>query len=58
MKFVLLINFKMPTIVGILTFISCINITSVRVFLAGKIVIFQYFTFYVPLKFHAQLSLA
>ena len=29
-KFVLLINVKMPTIVGILTFISRINITSER----------------------------
>ena len=28
MKFILLINVKMPTIVGILTFISMINITS------------------------------
>ena len=29
-KFILLINFKMPTIVGILTFISMINTTSER----------------------------
>ena len=28
MKFILLINFKMPTIVGILAFISMINTTS------------------------------
>ena len=28
MKFILLINVKMPTIVGILTFISMINTTS------------------------------
>ena len=30
MKFILLINVKMPTIVGILTFISLINTTSER----------------------------
>ena len=29
-KFILLINVKMPTIVGILTFISMINLTSER----------------------------
>ena len=29
-KFILLINFKMPTFVGILTFISMINMTSER----------------------------
>ena len=29
-KFILLINIKMPTIVGILTFISMINTTSER----------------------------
>ena len=29
-KFILLINVKMPTIVGILTFISIINTTSER----------------------------
>ena len=33
-KFILLINVKMPTIVGILTFISMINTTSER--LKGK----------------------
>ena len=30
MKFILLINVKLPTIVGILTFISMINTTSER----------------------------
>ena len=30
MKFILLTNVKMPTIVGILTFISIMNTTSVR----------------------------
>ena len=48
-KFILLINVKMPTIVGIFTCISRINITS-------KIFIFHHFTFYEQLKFHAQLS--
>ena len=33
MKFILLINVKMPTIVGILTFISMINTTSERLLL-------------------------
>ena len=32
MKFILLINVKMPTIVGILTFISIINTVSVKSF--------------------------
>ena len=41
MKFIMLINVKMPTIVVILTFISKINTIS-----AGKIINFQYFTFY------------
>ena len=55
MKFILLINVEMPTIVGILTFISKINTTS-ECFKQKKIVIFQYFTFYELLKFHVQLS--
>ena len=50
----MLINIKMPTIVGILTFISMINTTSesseARIFL-----IFQHFSFYRELKFHVQL---
>ena len=41
MKCIMLINFKMPTIVDILTFISRINITSES--LADSI--FQYFSF-------------
>ena len=41
MKFILLINIKMPTIVGILTFISKIN-TSENI-KARKIYIFQHF---------------
>ena len=55
MKFILLINVKMPKIVGILTFISRINTTS-ECFKQEICVIFQYFTFYDQLKFHAQLS--
>ena len=46
-KFILLINVNMPTIVGILTFISMIN-TSYY--------ICQYLSFNEQLTFHAQLS--
>ena len=42
MKFILLINVKMPTVVGILTFISRINITS-GIFKAKDLFIFQPF---------------
>ena len=55
MKFILLINFKMPTIVGILTFISMINTVSERL-KARNFFICQYFSFYEQLKFRAQLS--
>ena len=48
----MLIHVKMPTIVGILTFISMINTTSE----SSKAFIFQNFSFYEQLKFHAQLS--
>ena len=54
-KFILLINVKMPTIVGILTFIIRINTIS-EGYKARKIVIFRHFTFYEHLEFHAQLS--
>ena len=54
-KFILLINFKMPTIVGILTFISKINTTSERL-KARNFFICLYFSFYEQLKFRAQLS--
>ena len=54
-KFILLINVKMPTIVGILTFISMINTTSERL-KARKFFICRYFSFYEQLKFRAQLS--
>ena len=44
-KFILLINVKMPTIVGILTFISIINTSSdrlkARYFLIGHILVFM-----------------
>ena len=43
-KFIVLINVKMPTIVGILTFISMINTTSERL-KARNFFICQYFSF-------------
>ena len=55
MKFIMLINVKMPTVVGILTFISMINITS-ESSKARKVFIFQHLSSYAQLKFHAQLS--
>ena len=54
-KFIQLVNVKMPTIVGILTFISRISTIS-EGFKASKVVIFHHFTFYKHLKFHTQLS--
>ena len=45
----------MPTIVGILTFISIINTTS-EILQPRNSFICQYFSFYEQLKFHAQLS--
>ena len=54
-KCILLINVKMPTIVGILTFISMINTTSKR--LKGRnFFICRYSSVYEQLKFRAQLS--
>ena len=53
-KFILLINVKMTTIVGISTFISILN-TSEHL-KARKVFIFMHFKFYTHLKFHAQLS--
>ena len=55
LKFIMLINAKMPTIVGILTFISMVNTTSESL-KARKGFIFYVFRFYEQLKFHAQLS--
>ena len=55
LKFILLINVKMPTIVGILTFMSRINYHILRYepkFSAN----FDYLSIYEQLKFHAQLS--
>ena len=46
---------KMPTIVGILTFISMINVTSERL-KARNFFIYQYFSVYEQLKFRAQLK--
>ena len=56
-KFIPLINVKMLTIVGILTFISMINTTPERL-KARNFFICRYFIFYEQLKFHAQLSWA
>ena len=55
MKFIMLINIKMPTIVGILTFITMINTTFVSL-KAINVFIFQHFSFYEQLKFHDQSS--
>ena len=51
----MLIIVKMPTIVGILTFISMINKKS-ECLKARKAFIFQYFSLYEQLKFRTQLS--
>ena len=56
MKFIMLINVKMPTIVGILTLICMIN-TAYESLQVRKFFIFQHFSFYGQLKFHAQLSM-
>ena len=57
MKFILLINVKMPTTVGILTFISMINTTSetlgARIFFSCR-----YFSFYEQLKFLCSVELS
>ena len=55
LKFILLINVKMPTIVGILTFMSRINYWFLS-FETEFSTIFDYFNIYEQLKFHAQLS--
>ena len=56
MKFILLINVKMPTILGILTFISKINTTSERL-KARNFFICRYFSFYEQLKWVCALRL-
>ena len=55
-KFILLINVKMPTIVGILTFISMINTTTERL-KAKNFFICRYFSFY-EIKFYNLGTLA
>ena len=55
MDFIMLINIKMPTVVGILTFISMINRTS-ESSKARNSFFFQHFSFFEQLKFHAHLS--
>ena len=50
----ILINVKMPTIVGILTFMSMINTT--KSLKARNVFSFQRFSSYEQLKFHPQLS--
>ena len=54
-KFILLINVKKPTSVGILTFISMIN-TASEGLKSRNLFICRYFSFYEQLKFCAQLS--
>ena len=54
-KFIMLQNVKMPTIVGILTFISMVSTTS-EGFKSRKIFNIHLFTYYKQLKFNAQFS--
>ena len=54
-EIILLINVKMPTIVGILTFMSMMN-TTFEGLKVRNFFICQYFSFYEQLKFCAQLS--
>ena len=56
-KFILLINVKMPTIVGILTVISMINTTTERL-KARNFFICPYFSFYEQLKFPFSVELS
>ena len=49
-KFIMLMNVKMPTIVGILTFISMINTTSENL-KESEVSFFQHFSFYEQLTF-------
>ena len=51
----MLLNVKMPTTVGILTFISMINTTS-EWLKARNFFICKYFSFYEQAKFSVQLS--
>ena len=56
MKFIMLVNVKMPTAVGVLTFISIINTTSVSS--EARKIKLQHLSFFKELKFHhhAQIS--
>ena len=56
-KFILLINIKMPTIAGILTFISMINAIHERL-KERNVFIYWYFSFYEQFKVRAHLSWA
>ena len=49
MKFIMFINVKMPTIVGILIFISCIN-TTCESFKVREVFIFHHFSFMISWK--------
>ena len=55
MRFIMLINVKMPIIVDILVFMRMINTTSESI-KTRKIFIFKRFRFYEHLKIHVQLS--
>ena len=55
MKFIMLINFEMPTLVGIVTWIAMLSTTSESL-KAKEVFNFQYFCFDEHLKLHAQLS--
>ena len=54
-EFILLVNVEMPTIVGILTFISMVYTTSERP-KARNFFICRYFRVYAQIEFRAQLS--
>ena len=54
-KFIILINVKMPTIVGILTLISMINTSSESLKTSSVCLYFQHFSFHEQLN-SAQLS--
>ena len=56
-KFIMLINVKMPTIIGILTFMRMINSTSDSME-AVKVFIFQHFGFYEQFKKMCSVKLS
>ena len=56
MKFILLINVKMPTNVGILTFISMISTTSERRLKQDTSLLVGILVFFEQLKIRVQLS--